>query len=64
MTVAMSYSFRMDLSVLSSEEDMPLPACEYGPRRPQDSDYCHCVEDYFEIFVRIYDEHFSRQYGF
>jgi len=22
------------------------------------------VEDYFEIFVGIYDEHFSRQYGF
>jgi hypothetical protein len=22
------------------------------------------VEDYFETFVRIYDEHFSRQYGF
>jgi hypothetical protein len=24
----------------------------------------HCVEDYFETFVQIYDEHFSRQYGF
>jgi len=22
------------------------------------------MEDYFETFVRIYDEHFSRQYGF
>lgn len=60
----MSYSFRMDLSVLPSEEDMPLPACEYRPRRPQDSDYYRCVEDYFETFVQIYDEHFSRQYGF
>ena len=28
------------------------------------SDYCRCVEDYFETFVRIYDEHFSRRYGF
>jgi hypothetical protein len=23
-----------------------------------------CVEDYFETFVQVYDEHFSRQYGF
>ena len=23
-----------------------------------------CVEAYFEVFVRIYDEHFSRWYGF
>ena len=22
------------------------------------------IEDYFETFVQIYDEHFSRQYGF
>jgi len=43
---------------------MQLPACEYRPRRPQDSDHCHCVEDYFEAFVRIYNENFSRQYGF
>ncbi|MDP2971696.1 MAG: transposase zinc-binding domain-containing protein [Deltaproteobacteria bacterium] len=41
-----------------------MPACEYRPRRPQDSDYYRCVEDYFETFVQIYDEHFSRQYGF
>jgi hypothetical protein len=30
----------------------------------QDSDYYRCVEDYFETFIQIYDEHFSRQYGF
>ncbi|OHE24720.1 MAG: hypothetical protein A2Z43_00425 [Syntrophobacterales bacterium RBG_19FT_COMBO_59_10] len=34
------------------------------PPIPQLSDYYRCVEDYFETFVRIYDEHFSRQYGF
>jgi dihydroorotase len=28
------------------------------------ADYYHCVEDYFETFVRIYDEHFSQQNGF
>ncbi len=43
---------------------MSLTAQEYRPRRPQDSDYYHCVEDYFETFVRKYDEHFSREYGF
>jgi ribosomal protein S27E len=40
-----------------------LPAAVYRPRNPQYSDYCRCVEDYFETFVSIYDEHFSRQYG-
>ena len=43
---------------------MSLPAAVYRPRNPQDSDYYHCVEDHFETFVRIYDDHFSRQYGF
>jgi hypothetical protein len=43
---------------------MSLPAAEYRPRHPQDSDYYHCVEDYFETLVRDYDEHFSRDYGF
>jgi hypothetical protein len=43
---------------------MSLPAAVYQPRRPQDSDYYHCVEDYFETFVQWYDEQFSRQYGF
>ena len=54
----------MDLSTLRSEEDMSLPAAVYRPRNPQSSDYYRCVEDYFETFVQIYDEHFSRQYGF
>jgi hypothetical protein len=26
--------------------------------------YYQCVEDYFETFIQIYDDHFSRQYGF
>jgi hypothetical protein len=60
----MSYRFGMDLSTLRSEEYMSLPAAVYLPRRPQDSDYYHCVEDYFETFVQGYDEQFSRQYGF
>jgi hypothetical protein len=41
-----------------------LPAAVYRPWNPQLSDYYRCVEDYFETFVRIYDEHFSRKYGF
>src|SRR5665647_535764 len=43
---------------------MAVPAAVYRPRYPQTTDYYRCVEDYFETFVRIYDEHFSRQYGF
>ncbi|MFZ3103678.1 MAG: hypothetical protein WA096_03085 [Smithella sp.] len=43
---------------------MALPAASYHPRRPQDSDYYHCVEDYFETFVQEYDDRFARQYGF
>ena len=43
---------------------MSLPAAVYRPRNPQLSDYYRCVEDYFETFVQIYDEHFSRQYSF
>jgi len=41
-----------------------LSASEYRPRHPQDSDYYRCVEDYFETFIQVYDEQFSRQYGF
>ena len=43
---------------------MSLPAAVYRPRNPQDSDYYRCVEDNFETFIQIYDEHYSRQYGF
>ena len=43
---------------------MSAPAAVYRPRNPQDSDYYRCVEDNFETFVQIYDEYFSRQYGF
>jgi hypothetical protein len=45
-------------------EIVSLPAAVYRLRNPQGSDYYHCVEDYFDTFVRIYDDHFSRQYGF
>jgi len=43
---------------------MSAPAAVYRPRNQQSSDYYRCVEDYIEIIVVIYDEHFSRQYGF
>ena len=39
---------------------MSHPAAVYRPRNPPLSDYYRCVEDYFETFVKIYDEHFSR----
>jgi hypothetical protein len=37
---------------------MSAPDAIYCPRNPQYSDYYRCVEDYFETFVLIYDEHF------
>ena len=43
---------------------MSLPAAVYRPRSPQDADYYRCVEDHFETFVQIYDDRFSRPYGF
>jgi hypothetical protein len=46
------------------ERNHAPPAAVYHPRNPQSSDYYRCVEDYFEPFIGIYDEHFSRQYGF
>jgi hypothetical protein len=33
-------------------------------RLPRDSDYYHCAEDCFKTFFQVYDEQFSRQYGF
>jgi hypothetical protein len=43
---------------------MSLPASEYRPRNSQDSDYYRCVEDYFEALMQVYDDNFSRDYGF
>jgi hypothetical protein len=43
---------------------MSLPAAAYQPRHPQDSDYYHCVGDYFETLMQIYDDRFSKDYGF
>ena len=67
LTIELSFYYKSLLRssfILSSEDDMTLPAASYQPRQPQDSDYYHCVEDYFETFVQSYDEHFSTQYGF
>ena len=36
----------------------------YRPRNPQASQYYQCVEDHFETLEQVYDERFSRQYGF
>ena len=37
---------------------------QYQPRSPQTSQYYRCIEDHFEAFEQVYDERFSRQYGF
>ena len=46
-----------------------IPACfavrwYFRAAAPASSWRNGALEDYFETFVRIYDEHFSRQYGF
>jgi len=37
---------------------------QYRSRAPQISPYYQCVEDLFETFEQVYDEQFSRRYGF
>ena len=41
-----------------------LNAHQYRPHNPQNSNYYRCVEDHFETFELVYDERFSRRYGF
>ncbi len=36
----------------------------YKPRNPQTSQYYQCVKDDFETHEQVYDERFSKQYGF
>ena len=39
-----------------------LRFCTENPKRPiQRPSAKYCIADYLETFVRIYDEHFSRQ---
>ena len=39
-------------------------AKHYRSRVPQNSQYYQCVQDHFEAFEQVYEERFSRQYGF
>ena len=43
---------------------MPDISPVYRPRNPRASQYYQCVEDHFETLEQVYDERFSRQYGF
>jgi hypothetical protein len=43
---------------------MPDISAAYRPRKPQDSQYCRCVEEHFEEFGHVYDERFAIKYGF
>ncbi len=36
----------------------------YRQRKPQDSAYYRCVEDYFETLEQVYQERFEQKYGF
>jgi len=43
---------------------MPDGSPVYRPRKQQDSQYYQCVEDHFETLEQIYDDRFTKQYGF
>ena len=43
---------------------MPDTSPIYQPRKPQNSQYYHCVEDHFETLEQVYDERFAKKYGF
>ena len=43
---------------------MPDSSAIYQPRKPQNSQYYHCVEDNFERFEQVYEDRFERPYGF
>jgi len=48
-------------------EAAPVNSCTpqlFRPRAPLSSQYYQCVEDNFETFEQIYDEQFSKKYGF
>jgi hypothetical protein len=40
------------------------PPAVYRPRNPKASGWYRCVEDFFDEFVRVYDELFAKRFGF
>jgi hypothetical protein len=40
------------------------PAGVYRPRRPRASPLYRLIEDHFQEFTTVYDERFSRRYGY
>jgi len=40
------------------------PAGIYKPRRPQASPLYRLIDDHFQEFTTVYDERFSRQWGY
>ena len=43
---------------------MPNISPVYQPRKPQESQYYQCIEDNFEKLEQVYDDQFSKKYGF
>jgi len=43
---------------------MPDASPVYKQRNPKTSQYYQCVEDHFESLEQVYDERFSKQYGY
>ncbi len=43
---------------------MPNISPVYQPRKPQKSQYYQCIEDNFEKLEQVYDDQFTKKYGF
>ena len=46
------------------ERNMPRISSVYKPRKPQESQYYQCIEDNVENPEQVYDDRFSKKYGF
>ena len=46
------------------EAALSARSSHYRPRSPHTPQYYQCIEDNLETFEHVYDERFSRQYGF
>ena len=53
----------LSLVIVSAELIVAVGEAEIS-RVPSNNFYYRCVKDHFEIFVRVYDQQFERQYRF
>jgi hypothetical protein len=52
------------MNPLEKSVKMTATPAVYQPRKPKESQYYQCVEDHFETLEQVYDDRFTKQYGF